>query len=192
MQRIVDGYFTCLKVAIVACLALMVILVFGNVVLRYAFNLGITMSEELSRFLFVWLTFLGAIVAFREHGHLGVDMVVSRLSPAGKRACLIVSQALMLFVTWLFLKGSWEQTLINLDVRSPSAGISMGLFYGVGLIFSISVGVMLLYDFYRVVTGRMSEAEMIQVKESEELEEVEELQHEMDAHTAAHTPNKSR
>lgn len=192
MQRIVDGYFTCLKVAIVACLALMVILVFGNVVLRYAFNLGITMSEELSRFLFVWLTFLGAIVAFREHGHLGVDMVVSRLSPAGKRACLIVSQALMLFVTWLFLKGSWEQTLINLDVRSPSAGISMGLFYGVGLIFSISVGVMLLYDFYRVVTGRMSEAEMIQVKESEELEEVEELQHERDAHAAAHTPNKSR
>ena len=192
MQRIVDGYFTCLKVAIVACLALMVILVFGNVVLRYAFNLGITMSEELSRFLFVWLTFLGAIVAFREHGHLGVDMVVSRLSPAGKKACLIVSQVLMLFVTWLFLQGSWEQTLINLDVRSPSAGISMGLFYGVGLIFSISVGVMLLYDFYRVVTGRMSEAEMIQVKESEELEEVEELQHEIAAHTAAQTPNKSR
>ena len=74
----------------------MVILVFGNVVLRYAFNLGMTMSEELSRFLFVWLTFLGAIVAFREHGHLGVDMVVSRLPPSGKKACLIVSQLLML------------------------------------------------------------------------------------------------
>ncbi|MFZ1428481.1 MAG: TRAP transporter small permease [Geminicoccaceae bacterium] len=192
MQRIVDGYFTCLKVAIVACLALMVILVFGNVVLRYAFNMGITMSEELSRFLFVWLTFLGAIVAFREHGHLGVDMVVSRLSPAGKKACLIVSQALMLFVTWLFLQGSWEQTLINLDVKSPSAGISMGLFYGVGVVFSISVGVMLIYDFYRLVSGRMSEAEMIQVKESEELEEVEELQHEIAAHNAAHTPHKSR
>ena len=80
MQRLVDGYFQFLKIAIVTCLALMVILVFGNVVLRYAFNLGITMSEELSRFLFVWLTFLGAIIAFREHGHLGVDMVVSRLS----------------------------------------------------------------------------------------------------------------
>ena len=110
----------------------MVVLVFGNVVLRYAFNMGITVSEELSRFLFVWLTFLGAIVAFREHGHLGVDMVVSRLPTVGKKACLIVSQVLMLFVTWLFLQGSWEQTMINLDVKSPSAGISMGLFYGVG------------------------------------------------------------
>lgn len=194
MQRLIDGYFQFLKIAIVTCLALMVILVFGNVVLRYAFNLGITMSEELSRFLFVWLTFLGAIIAFREHGHLGVDMVVSRLSAAGKKACLIVSQVLMLFVTWLFLQGSWEQTIINLDVKSPSAGISMGMFYGVGVIFSISVGVMLLHDFYRLVSGRMSEAEMVQVKESEELEEVEELQHELAAHshTAAPTSNKSR
>ena len=51
----------------------MVVLVFGNVVLRYGFNSGITVSEELSRWLLVWLTFLGAIVAVREHAHLGVD-----------------------------------------------------------------------------------------------------------------------
>jgi TRAP-type transport system small permease protein len=195
MQRIVEGYFKCLKLAIVACLAIMVILVFGNVVLRYAFNMGITVSEELSRFLFVWLTFLGAIIAFREHGHLGVDMVVSRLSAAGKKACLVVSQALMLFVTWLFLQGSWEQTLINLDVKSPSAGISMGMFYGVGVVFSLSVGVMLLHDFYRLVTGRMSEEEMVMVKESEEQEEFEELQKQLAAQDAANTaiePTKSR
>ncbi len=49
----------------------MVVLVFGNVVLRYAFNSGITVSEELSRWLFVWLTFVGAVVALRDHAHLG-------------------------------------------------------------------------------------------------------------------------
>ena len=117
MQRIVDGYFHVLKIAIVACLAGMVIMVFGNVVLRYAFNMGLTISEELSRFLFVWLTFLGAIMGFHERGHLGVDMLVSRLSPTGKKGCLIISELLMLWVTWLFLVGSWEQTMINLDVK---------------------------------------------------------------------------
>jgi TRAP-type transport system small permease protein len=61
----------------------MVVLVFGNVVLRYGFNLGITVSEEISRWLFVWLTFLGAIVAMREHGHLGVDTLVKRLPASG-------------------------------------------------------------------------------------------------------------
>jgi TRAP-type transport system small permease protein len=195
MARIVDGYFQLLKIAIVLCLALMVVLVFGNVVLRYAFNLGITVSEEVSRFLFVWLTFLGAIVAFREHGHLGVDMVVARLPAVGKKACLIVSQLLMLYVTWLFLQGSWEQTMINLNVNSPSAGISMGLFYGVGVIFSLSVGAILLHDFYRLVTGKMSEEEMVMVKESEEQEELEALQKELASHepvTAAAEPIKSR
>ena len=193
MSQIVEGYFKLLKVTIVVCLALMVVMVFGNVVLRYAFNRGITVSEELSRFLFVWMTFLGAIIGFREHGHLGVDMVVSRLPVLGKKACLIASQILMLFATWLFLQGSWEQTIINLHVKSPSAGISMGLFYGVGIIFSISVGVIFLHDLYRVVTGQISEEELVMVKESEELEEVEELQKELAAHEAAATHSaKSR
>lgn len=195
MSRIIEGYFQLLKVTIVVCLVLMVVMVFGNVVLRYAFNRGITVSEELSRFLFVWLTFLGAIIGFREHGHLGVDMVVSRLPVLGKKACLIASQILMLFATWLFLQGSWQQTIINLHVTSPSAGISMGLFYGVGIIFSISVGVIFLHDLYRVVTGRISEEELVMVKESEEQEEFEELRKELasqDAAIAAVEPPKAR
>ncbi len=195
MSRIVEGYFQLLKVVIVFCLALMVVLVFGNVVLRYAFNMGITVSEELSRFLFVWMTFLGAIIAFREHGHLGVDMVVSRLPTIGKKVCLVVSQVLMLWVTWLFLKGSWEQTLINIEVKSPSAGISMGMFYGVGVIFSISVGIILLHDLYRLATGRISDEELVMVKESEEQEELEELQKNLaaqDAAVDAVEPTKSR
>src|SRR3712207_5550728 len=154
MTRIVEAYFHLLKIAIAACLALMVVLVFGNVFLRYAFNMGITTSEELSRFLFVWLTFLGAIVALREHGHLGVDILVRRLPEAGKKLCLVVSHVLMLYATWLLLQGSWQQTLINLNVASPAAGLSMGLLYGTGLVFGVSAGLILLHDLYLVQIGR--------------------------------------
>lgn len=179
MSKIVEGYFHLLKIVIALCLALMVILVFGNVVLRYAFNLGITTSEELSRFIFIWLTFLGAIVALREHGHLGVDMLVRRLPKVGKKICLIVSQLLMLYATWLFLQGSWQQTLINIGVTSPAAGVSMGLIYGVGIVFSVSAGLILIYELYRVATGKVSEEELVMVKESEEQEELEALQKEL-------------
>ena len=65
-----------LTVIIVICLALMVFMVFGNVVMRYAFNSGITVSEELSRWLFLWLIFLGASVAVHEQTHMGSDMVM--------------------------------------------------------------------------------------------------------------------
>jgi len=181
MTRIVDAYFHLLKVAIALCLALMVVLVFGNVVLRYAFNMGITLSEEVSRLLFVWLTFLGAIIAMREHGHLGVDTLVKRLPAAGKKACLVVSILLMLYATWLLLVGSWQQTVINLGVASPAAGFSMGLLYGVGVLFAVSAGLILLHDLYRVLAGKMSEDELVMVKESEEQEELESLQRELDA-----------
>src|SRR3712207_7289303 len=55
-------------------------------------------------------------VAMREHGHLGVDSLVRMLPTWGKKACLVLSQLLMLYATWLLLQGSWEQTIINWDV----------------------------------------------------------------------------
>ena len=182
ITRLINGYFHLLKIVIVLCLALMVILVFGNVALRYALNTGITVSEEVSRFLFVWLTFLGAIIAMREHGHLGMDMLVRRLPATGKKACLVVSLLLMLYVTWLLLQGSWQQTLINIDVTSPASGMSMGLVYGVGVVFALSTVPILLYDLYRVLLGKISEEELVMVKESEEQEELEELQKELAKH----------
>jgi len=132
MGRIIDLYCRILKCTIAVCLAVMVVLVFGNVVLRYAFNSGITVSEELSRWLMVWLTFLGAIVALREHAHLGVDTLVRALPPAGKRLCFVLSYGLMLYADWLLLAGSWRQTIITAGDRTPATNLSVGLFYGAG------------------------------------------------------------
>jgi TRAP-type C4-dicarboxylate transport system permease small subunit len=179
MKKLVDGYFHLLKALIALFLAIMVVLVFGNVVLRYAFNTGITVSEELSRWLFVWLTFLGAIVGLREHGHLGVDTLVKRLPPLWRKVCLVASLVLMLFATWLLLRGSWEQTKINLDVAAPASGLSTGWFYGVGIVFGVSALLILLWDLFRVVSGKLSDDELVMVRESEEEEEFEELQKEL-------------
>lgn len=173
--RAVDIYFHLLKITIALCLAVMVVLVFGNVVLRYGFNLGITVSEELSRWLFVYLTFLGAVVAMREHGHLGVDTLVARLPPAGKKICLAVSHVLMLYATWLFLEGSWKQTLINLDNTAPASGLSLGIVYAVGIVFSVSTGFLLIHDLYRLVTGRLGEDELFMAQSSEEGDKLDAL-----------------
>lgn len=179
MTMIVEGYFKLLKILIALFLAIMVVLVFGNVVLRYGFNSGITVSDEISRWLFVWLTFLGAIVALREHGHLGVDTLLLLLPKAGKQACLVFSLLLMLFATWLLLQGSWQQTMINWRVAAPASGLSMGWFYGVGIVFGVSTGLILLHDLYRVLSGRLSEDELVMIKETEEQEEFEALQREL-------------
>ena len=169
MARLIDLYCRALKAVIALCLAVMVVLVFGNVVLRYVFNSGITISEELSRWLMVWLTFLGAIVALREHAHLGVDTLVRALPASGKRICFVLSYSLMLFADWLLLSGSWKQIIITAGDRAPATNLSVGIFYGAGLVFGISAGVILIYDLFRVLTGAASEDDLVAVRESEEL-----------------------
>ena len=171
----IDRYCRLLEWAIVGLLAVMVVLVFGNVVLRYAANSGITVSEELSRWLFVWMTFLGAIVAIKEHAHLGTDMLVGRLGPKGKRICLITGQALMLYTTWLLFSGSLAQARINWDVEAPVTGLSVAIFYSSGIVFAVSAGVLLLREMWRTVSGDLRDDERVMVQESEDLAQVNAL-----------------
>jgi TRAP-type C4-dicarboxylate transport system permease small subunit len=146
----------------------MVVLVFGNVVMRYGFNTGITLSEELSRWLFVWMTFMGAIIALKEHGHLGTDMLVGKLGPAGKKLCLGVSYLLMLFVCWLLFSGAYQQAMINLDSTSAVMEASMAWIYAPGLVFAVFGGLILLTELLRLLTGKASDEDLVMVQESEE------------------------
>jgi TRAP-type C4-dicarboxylate transport system permease small subunit len=151
----------------------MVVLVFGNVVLRYGFNKGITISEEMSRMLFVWLTFTSAIVAMREHTHLGMDSVLKRLSPRGKKVCFVLSHTMILFASVLFLQGSWKQMAISLNVGAiaPVTGMSMGFFYGTGVVFSVFAVLITATELYALLTGRLRDEKLVTVKET--FEEVE-------------------
>ncbi len=176
MQRFIDRCARALELAIAGFLALMVLLVFGNVVLRYGFNSGIVISEELSRWLFIWLTFMGAVVALREHAHLGTDMLVSRLGRRGKTLCLLISQGCMLYITWLFLAGSWQQAQINWTVRAPVSGLSVALVYLSGVVFSVLAGALVLMQLVQTVRGRVREADLVMVRESEDEAEWQALQ----------------
>jgi TRAP-type transport system small permease protein len=175
----IERFCRAIDLLIAAALAVMVVLVFGNVVLRYVFNSGIAVSEEVARWLFVWLCFMGAVVAMREGAHLGTDMLVSRLPVAGKKACMVLGHLLMLYVTWLFLSGSWQQARINHDVAAPVTGAPMSIFYASGVVFSVCAGILLLLQLTRLLTGHLRESELVMVKESEEQAELETLQAEL-------------
>ena len=187
MTRIVDWYFHALKAMVVFFIATMVVLVLGNVILRYGFNSGITVSEELSRWAFVWLTFTGAIIAMREHTHLGMDTVVSKLPVLGKKICYVLSHVIMIACVLLFMSGAYDQMIINLGVEAPASGLSSGFFYGVGLFFGVPALLILLYDLFMLLSGKLKDEELVRIRESEEeLDEakLEELQREMEEETA--------
>jgi TRAP-type C4-dicarboxylate transport system permease small subunit len=180
MTALTDRIMQLLHGLIALCLALMVVLVFGNVALRYLFNTGILVSEELSRMLFVWLVFLGAIIAMRENAHLGVDILVKRLPPLGKKICLVVAHLLVLLALGMFIKGAWLQTQINLANRAPVTGLPVAVIHLAGLVCAVAMTLMMLVDLWRVATGRISERELVQVSEAPDLAEVEEIRHELE------------
>ena len=182
-----------MNTVIVVALALMVVMVFSNVVLRYVFNSGITVSEELSRFCFLWLIFVGSVVAMKERAHLGVDTLIVRLPRSGKILFVLVSNALMLWVCYLFFKGSLKQTIVGWGTLKPATGIPMAFHYATGLVMSVGIAVILIGNTWRVLTGKASDAELIQITESEEVETAheakQELEHEARANAKAHPKN---
>lgn len=132
-------------------LAIMVTLVFGNVVLRYVFNTGIAWAEEMARLMFVWLIFLGAVLALRQHAHLGVEMLQAKLPPAVRRVCAIISHVLILYGLFLFLYGSWKQTLIGLDTYSTVLRYPTALMASAGLVCSASMILIVAVNLWRIL-----------------------------------------
>jgi len=137
---LIDLFFKLLELLVVLSLFAMVVMVFGNVIMRYVFNSGIPISEELSRYAFIWLTYLGAMIAMREGGHLGVDTLIKKLPLAGKKFCVLLSESLMLFCNVLFLWGTYQMHGLQVTNVSPVAGLSMIWIYGIVYVVAVVMG----------------------------------------------------
>ncbi len=144
MTRWLERMGGLLETVVALLLGAMVVMVFGNVVLRYAFNSGISVSEEVARWAFVWLTFLGAVVALKDNAHLGVDLLVRLLPRAGRRFCLILTQLIELGLCVFMFYGSWKVTRMNLHVAAPTTRLPVAIFYSAGLVFgALAIAVVL-------------------------------------------------
>lgn len=169
MKKIFLVFSRLTNIILALCLATMSILIFGNVVLRYVFDSGITWSEEVSRFLFIWMTFLGAIVALKDNDHLGVDMLLQKLPLTGKRVVFIFSNLIVLIVLWLVLDGSWKLTLSSTSSTAPATGMPLSYIYGIGVVSSIGMALVVLLNIYRALFQKESLDELTRMKESEEV-----------------------
>jgi TRAP-type C4-dicarboxylate transport system permease small subunit len=107
--------------------AIMVLVMLYQIVLRYCFSSANVWAEELTRFIFVWVTTLGASVAIRRNVHLRVDLVVDFLKPRPRFILQIVTYTLiLLFLIYLFRLGVdlMSRTMIN-----KSAGLRLPMAY---------------------------------------------------------------
>lgn len=165
LDNLVGGFYRLIEVILVLCMAVMLVMVFGNVVLRIFFNTGIDLSEEMPRFAFVWMTFLGGIIGLHRRSHLGVDMVVRALPLLGRKVCWAISQAIMFVCAIYIFYGTWLQHDIIAGNASPVAQMSMLWVYGVSYVTGAAIAIICLANLIRLARGQVREDELIDVNE---------------------------
>jgi gluconokinase len=134
-----------------ACLGVMAIAVFVNVVLRYGFGSGIAASEELSRLLFVWMVFIGATAAYPAGEHMAFTSLVGLLArrPRAMAAMTALIRVLVLLACVLLGWGAWEQVVVGMDSRSVVLRYPTALLPLPAFLSAVAIGVMALVELAR-------------------------------------------
>ncbi|WP_417584861.1 TRAP transporter small permease [Pelagibacterium sp.] len=160
MTKAINIVVKAIEFVLAALMLGMVIMVATNVVLRYGFNSGLNFSEEMSRYFFVWLTFIGAVLAFKDHGHIGVETIVRLFGRRGRIACMLITNIIILITAIVFFHGTWVQHPINASMTAAVVGMSMIWVYGIGYFTSLGIGLIALFRIFEIVTGRVTEADI--------------------------------
>jgi TRAP-type C4-dicarboxylate transport system permease small subunit len=118
----------------------MVVIIFAQVVARYALHNSLSWSEELGRYLFVWMTFIGSAIAVRNKLHVSLDMLVTKLPSALQKLCLVISYVSMMVFTAVLIYGGYRFVLrgskqISAAMQVPMHYVYLVLPVGGGLIF---------------------------------------------------------
>lgn len=81
MRKFFKIYDYLIEFVIVIFFMIMIVILFGEVISRFFFNLPMMWAEEIGRYLFIWIVYLGAAKAFIHNRHLTVDILSKKIPP---------------------------------------------------------------------------------------------------------------
>lgn len=150
------------------------LLVFSQVVARYIFNSGISWATELVEHMFLWIVMIGASYGFKHGVHLGVDILMKKLPPAGRKGMSLFAIAVsllfsigMLYLSIFYVHDSYSMELMTVDLEIPQWIPHLALPFGFGMI-----SVRLLQVGWGVWTDRLEDVTRSGEPMSEHTEEI--------------------
>jgi TRAP-type C4-dicarboxylate transport system permease small subunit len=103
LARVNDGLLLACKYLIIAIVATLAAILISAVFYRYALNNAIAWSEEGSKYLMVWLTFLGAPIALRHAGHINIDLLIKLFAPRGRQVFYLIIHLIIIATMGILL-----------------------------------------------------------------------------------------
>ncbi|MBM4761361.1 TRAP transporter small permease [Bacillus sp. B15-48] len=144
-KKFVNLLNTCIKWILFILFFVLVVVVFLQVLFRFVFEQPLAWTEELSRYLLVWLTFLGAGYGMSIKAHPSVEILYEKAGPALKKVLSVVTTVLIIFFFWQVIVNSLEFIGKSMTQTSPVLRLPMGLIYTVIPISSVLFVINLLY-----------------------------------------------
>ncbi|MBK5265226.1 MAG: TRAP transporter small permease [Alphaproteobacteria bacterium] len=157
MKKLIDSYFKLLHWLLIATVAILIIPVTLQIISRYtALIPSYIWTEELSRFLFIWMVMLGAMIAVREGTHLDVDLWPD-LTPKANAVSHIIASLFVLIFSCVFIYWGFKFVRFGWNQQSELAELPMTFIFAAwpiaGLTWAIFVGEALVADI-RILTAK--------------------------------------
>lgn len=119
--------------ALEICAALMLIgicaIVFGGVIFRYFLHIGLGWTEELSRYLQIWMTFIGATVAVKRWSHFQLTIINQWIPESAVRYTRMLAILMVMVLAGVMIKHGIEITRVSWNQTSAIMGWSIGYLY---------------------------------------------------------------
>lgn len=138
-----------LSYVVATLLVAMSVTVFGNVICRYFLDFSLGWYEEISRFLLIWIVFLGAVIALIKGDHLAIDLLSFVLPPRVNRMLVVLVDVLVLVSLAIMFQGAWDMAIDSL--RSGWVASSVPIPYGwVYMVGPVSAALMFIQTLIKM------------------------------------------
>jgi len=136
------------KYSVIAISVLMIVVTLAQVIFRYVIEAPLPWSEELARYCFVWIVFLGGAIGLSRGIHLGVDLLVNQLPQRLRMGLEILTNAMIACFAGAVIYASVPVIDMNMLQRSPALGVQMSWIY---IAIPISMGLIALICVERIL-----------------------------------------
>ena len=151
MRKFLNTYDKLEEHLLIGSLVFNVIIVFAQVIMRSIFNYSLSWTEELSRYLFIWQTWLGTSIALKYDEHIKVELIFSIVKNTKAKKVIKVFASILWFVFSLFLLiNGWEliQSMISRNALSSGMRIPLAYVYASLPISSLMICIRLIPKIY--------------------------------------------
>jgi len=154
MGKIISFINSITRYFVIAIMGLMIVAVFLQVLFRFFLDQPLAWTEELARYLLVWLTFLGSAYAMSIKAHIGTEYIQKFLSPLWNKIVLSVAALLTITFFVVMIHQGYLLSMRSMTQTSPSLLVPMGYVYMVIPISGILLIMNVLHVTWKDITGK--------------------------------------